>query len=129
MYQNQIEQLTFLLYLKIPDEHRTMFPRQPALTPKALDWQSLERLDDDDLDVHYRHILTELARKASLRLDDCSPQHCSNLLGLNRTTGNSEVHIILVQILMLQHESMLVVNWNPLMAHHFCRQPVTSIDS
>ncbi len=32
------------------DERRIVFPNQPALIPKALDWQSLERLDGDDLD-------------------------------------------------------------------------------
>jgi len=65
-YGDYLEQLTFLLFLKMADERRTMFPNQPALIPKALDWQSLERLDGDDLDVHYKHILTELGRKPGL---------------------------------------------------------------
>ncbi len=65
-YGDYLEQLTFLLFLKMAYERRTMFPNQPALIPKALDWQSLERLDGDDLDVHYKHVLTELGRKPGL---------------------------------------------------------------
>jgi type I restriction enzyme M protein len=48
------------------DERQKMFPEQPTLIPKALDWQSLERLDGDDLDKHYRHILIELGKKPGL---------------------------------------------------------------
>jgi type I restriction enzyme M protein len=36
------------------------------LIPKDLDWQSLERLDGEDLDAHYRHILLELGKKPGL---------------------------------------------------------------
>lgn len=62
-YQDYIEQLTFLLFLKMADEQtRTPFNR-PAIVPSGLDWASLVRLDGDDLDVHYRHILAELGRQ------------------------------------------------------------------
>jgi type I restriction enzyme M protein len=61
-YQDYIEQLTFLLFLKMADEQtRAPFSR-PALIPEGLDWPSLVRLDGDELDLHYRRILVELGR-------------------------------------------------------------------
>jgi type I restriction enzyme M protein len=65
-YQDYIEQLTFLLFLKMADERQKMFPNRETLIPRALDWQSLQRLDGDDLDLHYKHILTELGKKPGL---------------------------------------------------------------
>jgi type I restriction enzyme M protein len=49
-----------LLFLKLADERQRRFSNRTALIPRALDWQSLERLDGDDLDTHYRHTLVEL---------------------------------------------------------------------
>ena len=61
-YQDYIEQLTFLLFLKMADEQsRPPFGR-PSIVPDGLDWASLVRLDGDELDVHYRHILVELGK-------------------------------------------------------------------
>jgi type I restriction enzyme M protein len=65
-YQDYIEQLTFLLFLKMADERQKLFPERAILIPRALDWQSLERLDGDDLDQHYRHILVELGKKPGM---------------------------------------------------------------
>jgi type I restriction enzyme M protein len=65
-YQDYIEQLTFLLFLKMADERQKLFPDRNILIPRALDWQSLERLDGDDLDQHYRHILVELGKKPGM---------------------------------------------------------------
>lgn len=65
-YQDYIEQLTFLLFLKMADERQQQQPGKATLIPRALDWQSLERLDGDDLDTHYKHILAELGRKPGL---------------------------------------------------------------
>jgi len=62
-YQDYIEQLTFLLFLKMADEQtRAPFSR-PAIVPDGLDWESLVRLDGDDLDIQYRHILVELGKQ------------------------------------------------------------------
>jgi type I restriction enzyme M protein len=36
------------------------------IIPKNLDWASLERLDGDDLETHYRHILTELGKNTGM---------------------------------------------------------------
>jgi len=61
-YQDYLEQLTFLLFLKMADEQaKPPFSRQP-IVPKGFDWASLVRLDGDSLEVQYRHILTELGK-------------------------------------------------------------------
>src|SRR5204862_6896188 len=65
-YGDYVEQLTFLLFLKMADE-RTKPPfNQPRSNPKDLDWPSLERLDGDDLENNYRHILTELGKQKGM---------------------------------------------------------------
>ena len=61
-YQDYIEQLTFLLFLKMADEQARPPFSHPAIVPEKLDWASLVRLDGDDLDIHYRHILIELGK-------------------------------------------------------------------
>jgi type I restriction enzyme M protein len=65
-YQDYIEQLTFLLFLKMADERQKLFPDRAILIPRDLDWQSLERLDGEALDAHYRHILVELGKKPGM---------------------------------------------------------------
>jgi len=65
-YQDYIEQLTFLLFLKMADERQKLFPERTILIPRDLDWQSLERLDGEPLDTHYRHILIELGKKPGM---------------------------------------------------------------
>jgi type I restriction enzyme M protein len=65
-YQDYIEQLTFLLFLKMADERQKMLAGKTPLIPRDLDWHSLERLDGEELDAHYRHILLELGKKSGL---------------------------------------------------------------
>jgi type I restriction enzyme M protein len=61
-YQDYIEQLTFLLFLKMADEQtRPPFSR-PGILPAGFDWDSLIHKDGDELDLQYRHILTDLGR-------------------------------------------------------------------
>ncbi len=62
-YQDYIEQLTFLLFLKMADEQTKPPFNRPAIVPEGLDWASLVRLDGDDLEVQYRHILAELGKQ------------------------------------------------------------------
>jgi len=65
-YGDYIEQLTYLLFLKMADEQtRAPFNREP-IVEKSLDWQSLLTRDGDELEVQYRHILIELARKPGM---------------------------------------------------------------
>ncbi len=61
-YQDYIEQLTFLMFLKMADEQTRPPFNRASIVPDGLDWQSLVRLDGDELDVHYRHILVELGK-------------------------------------------------------------------
>jgi type I restriction enzyme M protein len=65
-YGDYVEQLTYLLFLKMADEQtRPPFTR-PAFVPEGLDWQSLLARDGDELEVHYRHVLTELGRRPGM---------------------------------------------------------------
>ena len=65
-YGDYVEQLTYLLFLKMADEQtRPPFTR-PAFVPGGLDWESLLGRDGDELEVHYRHVLTELGRRPGM---------------------------------------------------------------
>jgi type I restriction enzyme M protein len=75
-YGDYVEQLTFLLFLKMADEQsKSPFlsedkRRDAASTiPKGKDWPSLLAKDGDELEVHYRHTLEELGK-------------CSGMLGI-----------------------------------------------
>src|SRR5688572_7545421 len=63
-YGDYVEQLTFLLFLKMADE-RTKPPYNEAATvPEGYDWTSLILISDGpQLDAHYRRILETLGRK------------------------------------------------------------------
>lgn len=65
-YGDYVEQLTFLLFLKMADEQMRPPYNRPRLIPKDLDWESLARLDGDDLESHYRRLLTELGKRNSM---------------------------------------------------------------
>ena len=65
-YGDYLEQLTYLLFLKMADEQaRPPFSR-PAFIPEGLDWPSLLALDGDELEVHYRRVLTDLGRQTGM---------------------------------------------------------------
>src|SRR6201988_158523 len=62
-YGDYIEQLTFLLFLKMADEQmRPPFSR-PRIVPEGLDWEALHRLDGDPPAVQYPHTLDELGKQ------------------------------------------------------------------
>jgi len=62
-YQDYIEQLTFLLFLKMADEQtKPPFNRAP-LVPAGLDWASLVALDGIKLEAQYLEILAKLGEK------------------------------------------------------------------
>ena len=61
-YQDYLEQLTFLLFLKMADEQAKPPFNRPSIVQENLDWPSLAHLDGDELDVHYRQILVELGK-------------------------------------------------------------------
>jgi len=65
-YGDYLEQLTFLLFLKMADEQTKPPFSRPPVVPEGLDWPSLLARDGDDLEVHYRHVLTELGRGSGM---------------------------------------------------------------
>ncbi len=70
-YGDYVEQLTYLLFLKMADEQiRPPYNRQSIIPLDAdgneLNWPSLIEKDGDALENHYRHILTELARASGM---------------------------------------------------------------
>ena len=65
-YGDYLEQLTYLLFLKMADEQTQPPFSRTGFVPEGLDWPSLLARDGDDLEVHYRHVLTELGRKPGM---------------------------------------------------------------
>ena len=65
-YGDYVEQLTYLLFLKMADE-RTRDPfNERSPIPKGFGWNRLRELDGDDLEIHYRHTLEELGKRPGL---------------------------------------------------------------
>ncbi len=65
-YGDYVEQLTYLLFLKMAHE-RTQPPyNQPSRIPRDHDWESLLRRDGDELETHYRHIHEELGKQEGM---------------------------------------------------------------
>lgn len=61
-YGDYVEQLTYLLFLKMADEQTRPPFNRPSIIPKGLGWQSLLEKDGDALEVHYRHVLETLGK-------------------------------------------------------------------
>jgi len=65
-YGDYVEQLTFLLFLKMADEQsRAPFNKKSPI-PKGFDWPALLKVDGDDLETLYRHILEELGKRPGM---------------------------------------------------------------
>ncbi len=64
-YGDYVEQLTYLLFLKMADEQERELKKKSSI-PKELNWQSLLTKDGDELEVHYRHILTSLGKEKGM---------------------------------------------------------------
>ena len=62
-YGDYVEQLTYLLFLKMADERTEPPYNEQSFVPPDLDWNSLVRLEGPDLETHYRHVLEELAKE------------------------------------------------------------------
>ena len=61
-YGDYVEQLTYLLFLKMADEQTQAPYNKPSSIPQGLDWQSLIEKDGDALEIHYRHMLESLGK-------------------------------------------------------------------
>src|SRR6059036_3606432 len=65
-YGDYVEQLTYLLFLKMVHEQTQPPWRRPSAIPAGYDWPSLMAKDGDALEAHYRHILEELGHKPGM---------------------------------------------------------------
>ena len=65
-YGDYVEQLTYLLFLKMADEQTQPPYYKPSSIPQGLDWQSLIEKDGDALEIHYRHILESLGKEKGM---------------------------------------------------------------
>ena len=65
-YGDYVEQLTYLVFLKMADEQTNPPFNKPSIIPENLDWKSLLQKDGDELEIHYRHILESLGKERGM---------------------------------------------------------------
>jgi type I restriction enzyme M protein len=65
-YGDYVEQLTYLLFLKIADERSKPPYSHPSPIPDKYSWPNLLKKDGDALFDHYRHSLEELGKEKGL---------------------------------------------------------------
>ena len=65
-YGDYVEQLTYLLFLKMDDEQTKPPFHRKSKIPTNLNWESLLKKDGDELEVHYRHILESLGKEKGM---------------------------------------------------------------
>jgi type I restriction enzyme M protein len=63
-YGDYVEQLTFLLFLKMADEQAGLGERN--VIPAGYDWSTLKRKEGDALEVHYRKTLEHLGKQPGM---------------------------------------------------------------
>jgi len=65
-YGDYIEQLTYLLFLKMADEYSKPPYNRDIQIPKKLNWESLQNKSGAELEVHYIKILNELGKEKGM---------------------------------------------------------------
>ena len=65
-YGDYLEQLTYLLFLKMAHEYAQPPYERDLGIPKKYDWASLRRLSGEPLEAHYLAVLHELGRKSGM---------------------------------------------------------------
>jgi type I restriction enzyme M protein len=65
-YGDYLEQLTYLLFLKMADEQTRAPWKRPSPVPDGYDWSSLTARDGAALEQHYRALLEHLAKQHGL---------------------------------------------------------------
>jgi type I restriction enzyme M protein len=65
-YGDYVEQLTYLLFLKMAHEQTQPPFNRPAIVPEAYNWASLLDVEGDALEIHYRHVLENLGREKGM---------------------------------------------------------------
>jgi len=64
-YGDYVEQLTFLLFLKMDNERVKLFKKKSDI-PKQYNWQSLLEKDGAELEAHYIKLLSELGKEEGI---------------------------------------------------------------
>ena len=65
-YGDYVEQLTYLLFLKMADEQSRPPFNKASAVPAGYDWPSLLARDGDELEIHYRHLLETLGKQKGM---------------------------------------------------------------
>lgn len=67
-YQDYLEQLTFLLFLKMADERAALLGKDDQPIPKGYRWADLAnaQMEGDRLEIHYRKTLETLGRQGGM---------------------------------------------------------------
>src|SRR5665811_647870 len=65
-YGDYVEQLTYLLFLKMADERTGPPWNEESFIPEGLDWDSLVSLEGPELENQYRHVLESLATQPGM---------------------------------------------------------------
>ncbi len=65
-YGDYVEQLTFLLFLKMADEQSRPPFNRLAPVPPPYSWPELLKREGDELEIHYRHTLEELGKRSGM---------------------------------------------------------------
>lgn len=65
-YGDYVEQLTYLLFLKMADEQTKPPFHKPSIIPEAYAWPKLTSRDGGDLETHYRENLIELGKSTGM---------------------------------------------------------------
>ena len=65
-YGDYVEQLTYLLFLKMADEQEKSPVKKTIDIPADYNWGQLANKDGDDLEIQYRHTLEALGKSANL---------------------------------------------------------------
>jgi type I restriction enzyme M protein len=65
-YGDYVEQLTYLVFLKMADEQTKPPFNNKSAIPKDYNWESLAKKDGVELEVHYRNVLEKLGKEKGM---------------------------------------------------------------
>lgn len=65
-YGDYVEQLTYLLFLKMADEHTKPPFNRPSIIPKEYSWPNLVSKDGVELEIYYRDTLDSLGKEKGM---------------------------------------------------------------
>jgi type I restriction enzyme M protein len=65
-YGDYVEQLTYLLFLKMADEQTKPPYKKSSIIPEDYAWPSFQNRDGSDLEIHYRETLAALGKSGGM---------------------------------------------------------------